>query len=379
MSFQLTGGTETINGTGDDPRIAAGAIQTATLPIRPAPDKARRSPSRSPSNRCPGEQITTNNRFTYPLTFDASRPRPARRRATRIISARGNASRVPRTGGHLLGGRPAGRCRRRGDRPRPRPSVYAAIRAVAEGEADRALVPFENSIEGAVRSTLDTLAFEGFPVTIAGEHDHPIRNSLIARTEVPLERIEVVLSHPQASAQCARFIREQLPEAQVRAAASTAEAVREVAAAPSPWARAGRGIGGRDLRVRGAARGRRGQPRQRDPVRVDRSRRHQAQRRGPVAHHARLLRAGRRPSRRAGGGADRVLGPRRQPDPNRVEAAARGLGRYMFFCDLEGSEDDPAVAEAIDALREKAESVRILGSYPIAAQRHPRERKARQR
>src|SRR5215208_4588575 len=81
--------------------------------------------------------------------------------------------------------------------PLPRPSVYAAIRAVAEGEAERALVPFENSIEGAVRSTLDTLAFESFPVTIAGEHDHPIRNSVIAREELTLDRVEVVLSHPQ--------------------------------------------------------------------------------------------------------------------------------------------------------------------------------------
>jgi prephenate dehydratase len=39
----------------------------------------------------------------------------------------------------------------------------------------------------------------------------------------------------------------------------------------------------------------------------------------------------------------------------------------MFFCDLEGMERDPSVAEGIEALRGKAESVRILGSYPIAA------------
>src|SRR5215203_6107141 len=123
--------------------------------------------------------------------------------------------------------------------PLPRPSVYAAIRAVGAGEADRALVPFENSIEGGVRSTLDTLAFDGEDVMLAGEHDHVIRHSLIARTDVPLERIAVVLSHPQASAQCARFIREQLPEASVRAAASTAEAVRSVAATEEPWAALG--------------------------------------------------------------------------------------------------------------------------------------------
>ena len=43
----------------------------------------------------------------------------------------------------------------------------------------------------------------------------------------------------------------------------------------------------------------------------------------------------------------------------------QGLGRYMFFCDLEGKEDDRLVAEAIAQLRTKAESVRILGSYPV--------------
>ena len=45
----------------------------------------------------------------------------------------------------------------------------------------------------------------------------------------------------------------------------------------------------------------------------------------------------------------------------------RGLGRYMFFIDLDGAENEPAVAEAIEALRRKAESVRILGSYPVVA------------
>src|SRR5215217_8105056 len=98
--------------------------------------------------------------------------------------------------------------------PLPRPSVYAAIRAVAEGEADRALVPFENSIEGAVRSTLDTLAFDDPSVAIVGEYDHPIRHSLIARRELALSEVTAVLSHPQASAQCSRFIREELPAAE---------------------------------------------------------------------------------------------------------------------------------------------------------------------
>jgi prephenate dehydratase len=251
--------------------------------------------------------------------------------------------------------------------PRPSASVYEAIRAVAEDEADRALVPFENSIEGAVRSTLDTLAFEAPSVTIAGEHDHPITSSLIARSELPLNRIEVVLSHPQASAQCARFIREQLPGARVRAAASTAEAVREVAASSEPWAALGAASA---ARIYGCV--------------VLR----QAVEDTPdnVTRFVWIAPEGTRPQ---GDGAWRTtlvfseLGAdhpgalvealtefsSRQVNLTRIESRPRrrGLGRYMFFIDLDGARDEPAVAEAIEALRGKAESVRVLGSYPIVA------------
>jgi prephenate dehydratase len=250
---------------------------------------------------------------------------------------------------------------------RPAPTVYEAIRAVAEGEAERALVPFENSIEGAVRSTLDTLAFDAPSVTIAGEHDHPITNSLIAREGVALERVEVVLSHPQASGQCARFIREQLPRAQVRAAASTAEAVREVSASPEPWAALGAASA---AHIYGCVVLREGVEDTPDNV----------------TRFVWIAPAG---TRSGGEGPWRTtlvfseLGAdhpgalvealtefsRRQVNLSRIESRPRrrGLGRYMFFIDLDGAEDEPAVAQAIEALRGKAESVRILGSYPVAA------------
>jgi prephenate dehydratase len=121
----------------------------------------------------------------------------------------------------------------------PAPSVYDAIVAVREGTAERALVPFENSIEGAVTTTLDTLAFGAGGVTLVGEYDLPIRLCLIARERVELDAIEVVLSHPQPSAQCARYLRENLPRAEVRATPSTAEAVRTVVESEEPWAAVG--------------------------------------------------------------------------------------------------------------------------------------------
>ncbi len=250
---------------------------------------------------------------------------------------------------------------------RAAPTVYEAIRAVAEGEAERALVPFENSIEGAVRSTLDTLAFEAPSVTIAGEHDHPITNSLIARAELPLERIEVVLSHPQASAQCARFIREQLPRAEVRAAASTAEAVREVSVSKEPWGALGAASA---ARIYGCVVLREAVEDTPDNV----------------TRFVWIAPGGTKP---AGAGPWRTtlvfheLGAdhpgalvealtefsSREVNLTRIESRPRrrGLGRYMFFIDLDGAENEPAVAEAIEALRRKAESVRILGSYPVVA------------
>jgi prephenate dehydratase len=248
----------------------------------------------------------------------------------------------------------------------PQPTVYDAIRAVAEGEADRALVPFENSIEGAVRQTLDTLAFESFPVTIVGEHDQPITHSLVAREQLPLERIEVVLSHPQASAQCARFIRENLPAAEVRAAASTAEAVREVSRHGEPWGALGAasaaGLYGcvvlregvedapdnvtRFVWIAPAGTSPRGDGPWRTTLVFSEL---------GADHPGALVEALTEFSGRA------VNLTRIESRPLR-----RGLGRYMFFVDLEGSVADAVVGEAIEGLRSKAETVRILGSYPVA-------------
>src|SRR5436190_5486350 len=123
--------------------------------------------------------------------------------------------------------------------PVPLPTIYDAVMAVHDGTVQRVLVPIENSLEGSVNATLDALAMETEDVAILGEVVHPIRHCLIARTPLELSDIEVVLSHPQASAQCARFIRDRLPQARVLAGGSTAEAVRSVTAEARPWAALG--------------------------------------------------------------------------------------------------------------------------------------------
>src|SRR5437660_4026175 len=93
----------------------------------------------------------------------------------------------------------------------PYPTVYETVMAVHTGDVERAVVPIENSIEGAVTATLDTLAGEAGDVRIIGEVVHPISHCLLARRKLALDEITRVISHPQAIAQCRRFLREELP------------------------------------------------------------------------------------------------------------------------------------------------------------------------
>jgi prephenate dehydratase len=241
----------------------------------------------------------------------------------------------------------------------PAPSVYAAILSVDAGEADRAFVPFENSIEGAVRSTLDTLAFDAPEVALVGEHDFAVTHCLIARSELDLADVEVVLSHPQGTAQCARFIREQLPGAEVRAAASTAEAVRIVSESDRPWAA-----------LYGCVILREGVEDQPDNV----------------TRFVWIAPSGTEPEGEGPWRTSLIFSELGADKPGalvdalqafsaqgvnltRIESRPRrgGLGRYMFFMELEGGVSDRPVAAAIEELRSHAESVRVLGSYPIGA------------
>src|SRR5438270_4876141 len=102
----------------------------------------------------------------------------------------------------------------------PLPTIYDTVMAVHSGSVERALVPIENSLEGSVNATLDALAMETEDVVIVGEVVHPVRHCLIAREPIALESIRTVVSIPQATAQCARFIRARLQGATVMPANS---------------------------------------------------------------------------------------------------------------------------------------------------------------
>jgi prephenate dehydratase len=111
----------------------------------------------------------------------------------------------------------------------PAPSVAAALAAVRSGDADAALVPMENSIEGSVPATMDGLA-DGAPLLITREVFLDVAFVLAVRPGTTLTDVRSVASHPHALAQTARRLTELLPGVVPLPATSTAEAARQVAA-----------------------------------------------------------------------------------------------------------------------------------------------------
>ena len=182
---------------------------------------------------------------------------------------------------------------------------------------------------------------------------------------VELSAIEAVLSHQQPLAQCARFLRATLPEVEQRSVSSTAAAVRMVAESSRPWA----ALGGRAAaELYGCALLREGVEDERGNVTRFRwiaAAGHEAVGDGPWKTSLVFSELG---EDHPGALVDALREfSSREVNLTRIESRPlrRGLGRYMFFCDLEGGEAEVPVAEAIAALRTKADSVRILGSYPL--------------
>jgi len=111
----------------------------------------------------------------------------------------------------------------------PMSNVTPAIDAVRAGDADAALVPLENSVEGAVPATLDELA-SGDPLVIAEETYLEVTFALMARPGTGLADVASVATHPHAEAQVRRWLMTTLPTAQVALVGSTAGAAQAVAA-----------------------------------------------------------------------------------------------------------------------------------------------------
>ncbi|HEY6761645.1 MAG TPA: prephenate dehydratase [Baekduia sp.] len=269
----------------------------------------------------------------------------------------------------------------------PFPTERDTVLAAERGEVGAALVPIENSIEGGVNATLDTLAFDAPGVRIVGEEVLPVTHALIARDGVGLEEIVAVVSHPQPLGQCRRWLAENLPGRRAVAATSTAEAVRLVSESSSesgePRAAIGTATAAELYRCRVLASGIEDEhgnetrflwvaPQGADPFGGMEDAGGEG---GPPG--AGVVLGAPKTSLAFHGAGDASPGwlvrclselAFRGINLTRIESRPlkRQLGHYVFFVDLEGDAAAPDVREAIERLHVHAEVVRVLGSYPRA-------------
>lgn len=243
------------------------------------------------------------------------------------------------------------------------------IAAIATGDADGAVIAFENSLDGPVAANLDLLIATDEDVVIVAERVIPVAFDLwrLPGDDGPLRG---VVSHPVGLAQCQRFIREH--GVATRAASSNAVACREVAEeGRAGWAALAGPDAGEQFGLVATQRG------IRDDERAA----------------TRFLRLGRRSPGPTG--RDRsafVLFPDQDRAGSLVsllqEFSGRGvnmtaiksrptkelLGDYVFFVEIEGHLHDARVRDATLGLLERSVAVRFLGSYPEDPSRPDRAR-----
>lgn len=249
-------------------------------------------------------------------------------------------------------------------------SVPDVLDAVAAGELDAGFVPIENSIEGTVNFTQDALIFD-YELLIQREVVLNIEHCLLAGAGAGLSEITTVLSIPVATAQCSAWLRNNLPNAEVQAANSTADAARlagvrildgdktVAALAPSNAAN----LYGLEVLVRDIA--------------------------DHVGNQTRFVLVARN-GIPASTGHDKtgIVVFQRADEPGSLisilqEFAARrinlsllssrptkagGLGDYCFVMYADGHIDDELMADALRDLHTKQGGVKFLGSYPAAGQ-----------
>lgn len=244
---------------------------------------------------------------------------------------------------------------------RPMGTIVDALEAVRTHEVDSAVVPLENSIEGAVGATLDSLA-TGEQLHIVREIAVPVVFGLFARANTELNSVKTFASHPHAEAQCRTWIGQHLPHAQFVRTASTADAAAATARGEFDAAICAAIAGSEYGLVQlGADIGDNG---------------------GAVTRFVQVARPGNLPARTGNDATSIVVALKddhagalqealtqfsvRGVNLTRIESrpTKQQLGRYLFFLDCAGHITDSDVGEALAGLYRSCPEVRFLGSYP---------------
>ncbi|MGB2756965.1 MAG: prephenate dehydratase [Acidimicrobiia bacterium] len=251
-------------------------------------------------------------------------------------------------------------------------TIPEAIAAVEIGDAELAVVPLENAIEGSITATLDTLGFDS-DLLIQREIELPVHFHLAAAEGVPLADVKRVVAFGASYAQCRHFLAKKLPGVEIVDSTSNAAAAstvgkskrRDLAAITNTAAMARYGL-------KPLAKG--------------------------IADHrdnvTRFVVVGRAIPNPSGHDKTSIVCFQRQDRPGSLlamlsEFASRainltmvtsrptknGLGEYCFFIDVEGHIADPLLADCLRSLAARSARVKFLGSYPVVGSAHHRAKR----
>ncbi|MEV5322020.1 prephenate dehydratase [Streptomyces sp. NPDC052687] len=251
----------------------------------------------------------------------------------------------------------------------PYPTVRQVLDAVRRGTQQAGVVPWENSVEGAVTESVDALA-GGRDLVIVAETLLRVEFALAVVPAGSLAAVRQVVTHPVAHAQCRTWLGAHLPRAEVVSAASTAQAARDVAAAGAPHRAAiaapdalrrygldivAHGIGDRTDAVTRFVQVSRPVAATSGPTGADRT-----SLVVPLAGQMQHLHAVLEEFTRRGVALTAVLS----------RPGGFGLGTYSFLLECEGHLDDAPVRTVVDALVRRHAAF-VLGSYPRAGAGRP--------
>lgn len=242
------------------------------------------------------------------------------------------------------------------------PDIFAVIQAVETGEVDSCLVPVENSLEGAINITLDTLA-RSDDLQVMRELIWPVHNQLMARPGI--ESVRRIYSHPQPISQCWGYLQAHYPDAEVVKVASTARAAELVAKAPVED-----GAAAICTRRGGELNGLIPLATEIQDSMSNATRFFELQRRSEesVLPHEKMLVICEIDGKKAGAlyevlkeFAERGINMTRiESRPARTE-----LGAYIFFFDLEMDDNEQELQASLVAVRQKSKWLKMLGEFPV--------------
>lgn len=240
----------------------------------------------------------------------------------------------------------------------PYPSIAQTLHSVVQGDSKKAMVPVENSTEGSVASTLDTLwQLDG--LKIQQELVLPIIHAFFSRG-TSLNGIKTVYSHPQALAQCQQWLQKNLPTATLIPTNSTTEALQRISLEPTS----------------GAIAAPRAAKLYHVPILVnhindypDNCTRFWVMTLNPTPTVGTRISLAFSVSENVPGSLMKPLQVFAQRNINlsRIESrpTKRSLGEYLFYIDIEGNMKDPVITQALNELTHHTEIIKIYGSYPV--------------